>query len=148
MSPEKCKQSSRMLDELLLEDKVDLAVDLNRQIKALQKKLENVKEELIVAAEKLPKDEKGNVVIRSGRTDNAATIVTVDPKPEIKKIVNVEEFAAAVSENVFKLLFEREYKFRYKIWTQVVSILPQHVKDTVLSAIEWVPREHRVLLSK
>jgi hypothetical protein len=60
-----------------IESKVDLAVDLNRQIKALTKKLEELKKDITLAAASgaFPEDKKGNVVERFGPQDKPEDIM-------------------------------------------------------------------------
>jgi hypothetical protein len=135
-----------------IESKVDLAVDLNRQIKALTKKLEELKKDITLAAASgaFPEDKKGNVVIRSGVTDNCATVsyvsntVVFRDMPEEVIITNLK---GHLPQSWYSGLFLERIKFSDS-FKGLYNLMPQNLRTVVDSYVEEKPMPPRVLLSK
>jgi hypothetical protein len=136
-------------DKKLVEDKVDAAVDINREIKTLQERLELLKVDLRVAAQAggFPVDEKGNTVIRSRVTDNCATVCQVKDKPAwVKGVVRVE-LEQKLPSPVFHGLFDKEIVLGDN-FEDAFKGIPKGLQKVVQQYVEWKPSDLRVNLSK
>jgi len=140
------------MNQTEIESKVDLAVDLNRQIKSLSKKLEDLKKEIINAAETslFPEDKKGNVVIRSGITDNCATVSYVTNAivfRDLPEEVIIGGLKSRLPQSWYSGLFQERIAFSDS-FKGLYKLLSPELQTVVDSYVEEKPQTPRVLLSK
>jgi len=128
--------------------KVDMAVDLNRQLERIKEKLDQLKADLREAASKgiFPEDKHGNVVIRSENTDNCATIIKVAPSPEIIS-KDIEMLKRSIPVEIYGSLFTQKTVLS-KTFKETFQTLPSQIKTEIEQYVGWNENDPRVTLSK
>lgn len=136
-------------DKILIEQKVDAAVELKREIAALEERLDLLKTDLRVAAKTggFPLNDGGNVLIRSRVSDNCATICFVDDKASFIKKAIRSELEARLPAPVFNGLFAKEIVFGDDFKT-AIETTPKQFRKVIDQYVEWKPQDARVNLSK